>query len=132
VIEGAPEEDQGLIDMPLGKRSTREEGWRMTRDPAGKPARTHWQVVDRQGARTMLLLRPETGRTHQIRVHAAEGLGFPIVGDPVYGKGGEPMLLHAWKLVVPRVSKPPITAEAPLPERFARAGFGVPATIDAA
>jgi tRNA pseudouridine32 synthase/23S rRNA pseudouridine746 synthase len=123
VVEGVPADEAGVVDLPLLKTSTREAGWRMRGDPKGKAARTKWRVLDRKGDRALILFEPETGRTHQIRVHAAEGLGMPIVGDPVYGKGGEPMLLHAWRLTVPRPSKPAITAEAPLPDRFGAAGF---------
>src|SRR3546814_15557604 len=65
------------------------------------------------------LFRPETGRTHQLRVHALEGLGFPLVGDPVYGRGGTKTrtLLHAERLVVKRDVKPSIIDEAPFPDR---------------
>lgn len=132
VVEGLPVGDEGMIDVPLAKRSTREAGWRMVGDPSGKSARTRWRVLQRSGQRTLLLFEPETGRTHQIRVHAAEGLGTPIVGDPVYGKAGGPMLLHAWRLRVLRDGKAPIEAEAPLPSSFAAAGFALPETADAA
>ena len=118
VVEGQPVGDEGLIDLPLAKHSTREAGWRMVGSPKGKSARTRWKVIERKGARALVQFEPETGRTHQIRVHAAEGLGTPIVGDPVYGTAGVPMLLHAWKLVVPRDGKEPIEAEAPVPDRF--------------
>jgi tRNA pseudouridine32 synthase/23S rRNA pseudouridine746 synthase len=74
--------------------------------------------------RALVEFRPETGRTHQIRVHAAEVLGVAVVGDPIYGKGGTPMLLHAAALTVPRAGKEPITAEAPIPTHFIAAGFG--------
>ena len=53
------------------------------------------------------------------------GLGAPIVGDLVYGHGGEAMLLHAWRLKVVRAPKPAIEAEAPLPESFGAAGFRI-------
>jgi len=86
---------------------------------------THWRVLERKGGRTLVEFKPETGRTHQIRVHAAEGLRTAIAGDPVYGDGKGPMLLHAMKLVVPREGKPSVEAEAPLPATFAEAGFGV-------
>lgn len=123
VIERAPGEEAGLIDLPLAKTSTRESGWRMVGDAKGKPARTHWKLLATVGGRALIEFAPETGRTHQLRVHALEGLGAAIVGDPVYGRASEPLLLHAWKLTVPRDGKPPVEAIAPLPERFAAAGF---------
>jgi tRNA pseudouridine32 synthase/23S rRNA pseudouridine746 synthase len=120
-----PEADEGVVDLPLAKVSTRETGWRMVGNPRGKPSRTHWQRLAVIGGRALIAFAPETGRTHQIRVHAASGLGFPIMGDPIYGRAvrGETMLLHAWRLAVPRAGKPTIEAEAPLPERFVAAGF---------
>ena len=72
----------------------------------------------------MVVFTPETGRTHQLRVHAAEGIGIPIAGDPVYGSGKGPMLLHALSLRMERESKPPVEASAPLPPTFVNAGFG--------
>ena len=118
VVDGVPEARSGTIDFALGKRSSAAQGWRMVRDPKGKPAITAWELVEEREGRALLRFIPETGRTHQISVHAADGLGLPIVGDPVYGKGGAPMLLHSAFLSVPRGSKPPAEASAPLPERF--------------
>ena len=109
--------------MPLAKVSTREEGWRMVSDPAGKAAVTHWRKLAVVDGRTVILFTPETGRTHQLRVHAATGLGTPIVGDPVYGDGRGPMLLHALSLRLEREGKAPIEARAPLPPTFVNAGF---------
>lgn len=132
IVEGAPPQDAGVVDLPLIKVSSREAGWRMTGDTKGKAARTRWRVLDQKNGRALLLFEPETGRTHQIRVHALEGLGTPIVGDPVYGSGREAMLLHAWRLSVPRTGKAPVAAEAPLPERFAAVGFTLADKADAA
>ena len=75
----------------------------------GKPSRTHVEVVSRFGAATLVRCRLETGRTHQIRVHALAGLGHALVGDPVYGDGAgaQRTLLHAQRLEVPRDGKPP-------------------------
>ncbi|MGI4730816.1 MAG: RluA family pseudouridine synthase [Janthinobacterium lividum] len=122
VLDGEPAEDEGVVDMALAKHSTREDGWRMVPDPAGKAAQTRWQVLARADGRTLIAMRPATGRTHQLRVHAASGIGVPIAGDPIYGRpgarGGAPMLLHAAELTVPRPGKEPVRAQAPLPERF--------------
>lgn len=123
VIEGVPEGDSGTITMPLKKISSAEEGWRIVPDDKGKPAVTDWVKVAEHKGRTLIAFSPQTGRTHQIRVHALHGLGFSIVGDPVYGQGGTDMLLHGRFLSVPRGSKPPAEATAPLPATFAEAGF---------
>lgn len=119
VIEGVPTAEGGRIELGLSKRSSRAEGWRMVSDRSGKPAITDWRTLGVAEGRALIEFRPRTGRTHQLRVHAAEGLGLPIVGDPVYGKGGAGMLLHALRLSVPRDPKPAIASEAPLPESFA-------------
>jgi len=91
----------------------------------GKPSITHWRLVGESGGRALVEFRPETGRTHQIRVHAASGIGIPLLGDPVYGdgKGAARTMLHAASLEVPREGKPPILAEAPMPADFAALGF---------
>ena len=109
---------ESLIDMPLAKVSSAEQGWRMVVDEKGKGARTGWRGIASRDGRSLVEFRPESGRTHQIRAHARYGLTAPIAGDPVYGRGGEPMLLHAWKLVVPRAKKPAIDVVAPLPDSF--------------
>jgi tRNA pseudouridine32 synthase/23S rRNA pseudouridine746 synthase len=124
VLDGVPQGEEGLIDLPLLKVSTAETGWRMQGDPAGKPSRTGWRVLAVKDGRAFVEFTPQTGRTHQIRVHAAEALGAPVVGDPIYGNGGGETLLHAAALTIPREGKEPIIAEAPLPERFLKAGFG--------
>ena len=97
-----PEAEAGTVDLALGKTSTAEEGWRMVPDPAGKAAVTHWRVATVRDGRAVVVFTPETGRTHQIRVHASDGIGIPIAGDPVYGAGRGPMLLHALSLRVER------------------------------
>ena len=124
ILDGVPEEDSGLIDLPLSKISSAETGWRMRGDAKGKPARTRWRMLNRGDHRALIAFFPETGRTHQLRVHAAEGLGIPIMGDPVYGAGGPAMMLHAVELTMPRDGKRDVHADAPLPQRFIDAGFG--------
>jgi tRNA pseudouridine32 synthase / 23S rRNA pseudouridine746 synthase len=118
VIEGVPAENEGVIELALLKVSTAEAGWRMIPAKKGKPAVTHWTKLDVKDGRALVRFEPKTGRTHQLRVHAASGLGMPIVGDPTYGDGRTHMLLHASRIVVPRLNKPAIDVEAPLPDRF--------------
>jgi tRNA pseudouridine32 synthase/23S rRNA pseudouridine746 synthase len=124
VLDGIPEAAAGVVDAALDKVSSAERGWRMVHDPAGRPAVTHWRVAEVRDGRAIVLFSPETGRTHQIRVHASDGIGIPISGDPVYGRGNGPMLLHALSLRVERGDKPPVEATAPLPPSFVSAGFG--------
>lgn len=125
VIEGVPDADQGIIDIALSKHSSARGGWRMIADrSAGKSAVTKWIVLDTRQGRTLVKFTPETGRTHQIRAHAAYGLGAAIVGDPIYGTASVAMLLHASYLCVPRDGKPPVEARSPIPDDFETAGFG--------
>jgi tRNA pseudouridine32 synthase/23S rRNA pseudouridine746 synthase len=124
VLDAVPATEEGIVDLPLGKVSTAETGWRMVEDAGGKAALTHWRTVAVRDGRAVVMFTPETGRTHQIRVHAASGIGIPISGDPVYGAGKGPMLLHALSLRVDRGAKPPIEATARLPPTFVNAGFG--------
>jgi tRNA pseudouridine32 synthase/23S rRNA pseudouridine746 synthase len=124
VLDGVPQAVEGTVDMPLGKVSSREEGWRMVHDPRGQKSISHWRVARVIAGRAVVVFSPETGRTHQLRVHAAEGIGIPISGDPVYGAGRGPMLLHALSISVERDGKPPVEATASLPPTFVNAGFG--------
>lgn len=123
VLDGVPEEREGRIDLPLAKVSSAEAGWRMVTGRGGKDAVTDWRVVGEAEGRALVLFAPRTGRTHQLRVHAADGIGIPIAGDPVYGSGRGPMLLHAVSLRLEREGKRTIEARAPLPASFRHAGF---------
>jgi tRNA pseudouridine32 synthase/23S rRNA pseudouridine746 synthase len=111
-------EDKGVIDMPLTKTSSAEAGWKMVRADHGPSALTYWRRLAVRDGSTLVEFRPQTGRTHQIRVHAREEFGTGIVGDRMYGIPGGPMLLHASRLVVPREGKPAIDVSAPLPDYF--------------
>lgn len=118
VVDGEIADEEGLIDLPLRKVSSEADGWRMVGHHRGQDARTEWRRLASARGRTLIEFRPLTGRTHQLRVHAREGLGVPIVGDPVYGRGSGPMMLHARRLIVPREPKPAIDVTAPLPPHF--------------
>lgn len=121
VVRGAPEEDEGRIDAPLAKRSP-ERGWWMAVDPAGLPSATEWRVLARGAGLSWVAFTPLTGRTHQIRAHAAH-LGMPLLGDRIYGAepaGGAPLHLHARAVSVPmRENQPPVAVEAPPPPHMA-------------
>ena len=77
-----PEADSGSIDAPIGRLPLPSLLRQV--DPAGKPSRTEFAVLERRGETCKLALRPITGRTHQLRVHCAH-MGYPILGDPQYG-----------------------------------------------
>lgn len=115
VVEGAPAEAEGAIEAPLAK-ITNKSGWLMAVRDDGKPAVTRWRVLATDDGLSLVEFRPETGRTHQIRVHAA-ALGCPILGDAQYGgRPDAPLHLHARRLVLPLYrDRPPVEAEAPPP-----------------
>jgi tRNA pseudouridine32 synthase/23S rRNA pseudouridine746 synthase len=125
VLAGVPQASEGTVELALAKISSAKDGWRMIPAKKGKEAVTHWRKLAEKDGLTLVEFRPETGRTHQIRVHAASGLGAALLGDPVYGtgKGAKRTMLHAAGLVVPREGKEPIVASAPLPADFRALGF---------
>ena len=99
LLQGTVAADSGLIDLPLGP-SPHHRPCQEVRAPHAKPAQTRYEVLERREGRTLVRFRPLTGRTHQLRVHAAhaEGLGCPIVGDPLYGTPADRLYLHARSL----------------------------------
>lgn len=121
IVHGLVEQDEGTVDAPIG-RSEPDSIYRTVR-PDGSPSITHYKVLERfESGFTLLKLRLETGRTHQIRVHMKH-IGHPIAGDHLYGKT-EPELigrqaLHAGRIAFPHpISGEPLDVEAPLPEDF--------------
>lgn len=118
LVHGAVTHDRGVIDFPIGRDLSDRP--RQQRDPThGKSAITEWYVLERQPDHTRVALLPKTGRTHQLRVHAAhpDGLNAPIVGDRLYGLGGGRLMLHAEhiKFVHPSTAE---TIEFPAPAPF--------------
>jgi tRNA pseudouridine32 synthase/23S rRNA pseudouridine746 synthase/23S rRNA pseudouridine1911/1915/1917 synthase len=115
VSEGIPAEREGRIELPLAKE-TPKSGWKMVVDrDRGQVAVTDYRVVETGGGSAWIECHPRTGRTHQIRVHLA-ALGCPVLGDPVYGRGGGALHLHSRAVALPLYPKrPPIVGEAPVP-----------------
>lgn len=117
---GRLDEDEGVIDAPLARRSHERRSWWMKVDPAGDAALTRYRVLGRADGLVWLSLSPETGRTHQLRVHCAH-LGLPLAGDGVYGgdrakAAARRMHLHARSIALPMGRDAPlvVTAAAPV------------------
>ena len=119
VVVGAPPAPEGRIDLSLAKRSTSERGWWMKVDPKGMPTITDYRLMGQSGNFSWLELKPQTGRTHQIRVHC-EAIGCPVLGDPIYGgeatqAATQPLHLHARHIQLPLYpSRDPIAVTAPV------------------
>ncbi len=121
LVEGNFKEDSGVVNAPIGRHKTDRKRMAVTEN--GREAVTHWRVLERYGAFTLLAITLETGRTHQIRVHMAY-LKHPVAGDTVYGPdkpklGLNGQALHAAKLTLCHPStKETLTFYAPLPPWF--------------
>lgn len=123
LIRGVVKDDEATIDMPIARSKVDRK--KMAVDKDGKQSVTHFKVIKRYRGYTLLEIKIDTGRTHQIRVHMAK-IGYPVVGDMVYSNGKnefgiEGQMLHAKSLEFSH----PITGkkmhlEAPLPEYFTK------------
>jgi RluA family pseudouridine synthase len=111
VVCGAPKAERGVVELPLGK-VTMGNRWKMAVDRSAAPAVTAWQVRGRGDGVAWVEFTPRTGRTHQIRAHAAL-LGHPIFGDEVYGGTAGRLMLLARRIEIPLA--PPVMATAPVP-----------------
>jgi len=125
-VHGRVQGGAGTIDLAL--RPDYDDRPRQVHDPhGGRPATTHWRVLAQDTDRTLVELRPVTGRTHQLRVHAAHPLGLnaPIVGDRLYGDAGPRLLLHAAVVEFTHpVSGARVRLESPAPFAAGHRNFG--------
>lgn len=128
VCVGAPPADEGVCSLPLRKQSNQTQKWWMEVCDAGAEgavtAETAYKVLAKNETFSLVEFSPHTGRTHQIRVHAA-ALGCPLLGEQAYGDlpsiyKSVPIHLHARAVEFKmQISKPPIYVEAPLTDFFA-------------
>ena len=95
LVHGKFRENAGKIDAPIGRHPVQRK--KMAVVARGKPAVTHYRVLEELGPYTLVELQLETGRTHQIRVHMRH-IEHPVAGDPVYGRGREPFALDGQAL----------------------------------
>lgn len=122
LVESHPSPRQGIIEAPIGRNKRHRK--RMAIVKGGREARTAYQVVEFFNEHSLLELQPETGRTHQLRVHLA-WLGCPVVGDRIYGYRRQRLLkhrhfLHAHTLELKHpVSGVALSLVAPLPDELA-------------
>ena len=108
LLEGEVPQDEGEIRLPLCSDPL-DRPRQIVSEEFGKPALTRYRVLERTSGKTLIAFYPQTGRTHQLRVHAAHPLGLhcPILGDELYGRKAERLYLHAEYLAFTH----PITSE---------------------
>jgi len=100
LVRGRLTPDSGVIEAPIGRDPRNRKRMAVVADGEGREARTHYHVIRHLEDYTLLEVRMETGRTHQIRVHLS-AIGYPVVGDGVYGTKSDTLprlFLHACRL----------------------------------
>ncbi len=116
VVVGTPEPPEAIIDMPIERNPKKPQTFRV--GAHGKSASTHYTVEKSGSKYSLLKLAPTTGRTHQLRVHLKK-LGYPIVGDTLYGgEVADRLYLHALSLEITLPDKERKVFDAPLPKGF--------------
>lgn len=117
VVKGHFKQPEAIIDMPIERNPKAPATFRV--GPRGKQATTHYQVLKEGANNSLVELKPETGRTHQLRVHLAQ-IGHPIIGDPLYGgaQHGDRLFLHAKSLEITLPNRERKTFAAPVPDEF--------------
>ena len=120
VVKGEPRHDEGVVDLPIGRHPSDRKKMQVMPPGKARIAITRYEVKQRRNSSSLIYCYPETGRTHQIRVHLLS-LGHPILGDVIYNpkSSANRLMLHALKLTFehPRTKKI-MEFEAPLPKVF--------------
>jgi 23S rRNA pseudouridine1911/1915/1917 synthase len=124
LVTGILKPDRGVIEAPIGRDSGDRKKMAVTGESRGRAARTNYRVLRYVGKNSLLEITPETGRTHQIRVHLA-AIGYPVFGDITYGKKSvflHRQFLHAHRLgfSLPSTGRF-VEFESPLPEDLEKA-----------
>ncbi len=122
LVRGVIKENSGTVEMPIGRDKNNRQKMAVTKE--GKPAITHFSVVERFTNHTLVKCQLVSGRTHQIRVHMS-AIGYPVEGDPLYAgknydklyKDGQLLVAYKLKLIHPQTKKE-MVFEIPLPEYF--------------
>lgn len=122
LVRGVIKENSGTVEMPIGRDKKDRQKMAVTKE--GKPAVTHFSVVERFNNHTLVKCQLVSGRTHQIRVHMS-AIGYPVEGDPLYAgknydklyKEGQLLVAYKLKLIHPQTKKE-MVFEIPLPEYF--------------
>lgn len=116
VVEGIPEQQKAIIDIPIERNPSKPQTFRVGR--SGRSAKTTYEVERSSNGYSLIRLYPETGRTHQLRVHLSY-IKHPIVGDELYGGApADRVYLHAHKLEITLPNKQRKVFESPLPTAF--------------
>lgn len=116
VVQGHLAQEHAVIDMPVERNPKKPQTFRV--GPNGRPAITEYQVESTSEHFSLVELMPQTGRTHQLRVHLNQ-LGHPILGDELYGsKRADRMFLHAHSLEITVPNSERLTFTAPVPKEF--------------
>lgn len=122
LVRGVIKENSGTVDMPIGRDKNNRQKMAVVKD--GKPATTHFAVVERFANHTLVKCQLVSGRTHQIRVHMS-AIGYPVEGDPLYAgknydklyKDGQLLVAYKLRLIHPKTKKE-MVFEIPLPQYF--------------
>lgn len=117
ILDEIPKHIKANIDLPIGRNPTSPSTFRV--DPSGKMAITKYEVLATRQDKSFVKLQPQTGRTHQLRVHM-KYLNTPILGDKIYGREGDRLFLHASELEITIPYGERKTFYAPIPDDFTK------------